>query len=216
MKDPIMKINPMQRLLILGGLAAAVSGCATSPMSKDIRTEAKATRHVSFASISRNPSAYKGEEVIWGGEIVKVLNEPNASKIYLSEIPLDRSGDPVYPAKTPGTFIARISGTADPELYKPGRVITLGGKIIEQETGAAGQLVPVITVDEIHFWQLTRRESPYGPWVGIYDDQYSGSGAEEFYPSRAEVYYTPAKNLDHQLNQSFNRSQLIQPPSRRE
>src|SRR5882672_6031443 len=123
MKDPIMKINPMQRLLILGGLAAAVSGCATSPMSKDIRTEAKATRHVSFASISRNPSAYKGEEVIWGGEIVKVLNEPNASKIYLSEIPLDRSGDPVYPAKTPGTFIARISGTADPELYKPGRVI---------------------------------------------------------------------------------------------
>jgi len=185
-------------------------------MSKDIRTEAKATRHVSFASISRNPSAYKGEEVIWGGEIVKVSNEASPSKIYLSEIPLDRSGDPVYPAKSPGSFIAEISGTLDPELYKPGRVITLGGKITEPETGAGGQVVPVVTVDEIHFWQLTRRESPYGPWVGIYDDQYSGSGAEEFYPSRAEVYYTPAKNLDQQPNQSLDRSQLTQRPSERQ
>ena len=101
-----MKINRIQRVLILGALAAAVSGCATSPMSKNIRTEAKATRDISFARISSNPTAYKGEEVIWGGEIVNVLNEPSASKIYLSEIPLQRSGEPLYPAQSPGTFIA--------------------------------------------------------------------------------------------------------------
>src|SRR6267143_7240455 len=173
MKEAIMKINRIQRLLILGGLAAAVSGCATSPMSKDIRTEAKATRHVSFATISRNPGVYKGEEVIWGGEIVKVLNEPSASKIYLSEIPLHWSGDPVYQAKSPGTFIAKMSGTLDPELYKPGRVITLGAKIADPESGPAGQMVPVVTADEIHFWQLTRRESPYALLDDSYNDQYS-------------------------------------------
>jgi outer membrane lipoprotein len=212
-----MKTNRIQRVLILSGLAAAVSGCATSPMSKNIRTEAKVTRHVSFARIARNPSAYKGEEVIWGGEIVKVLNEPGASKIYLSEIPLHRSGDPVYPAKSPGTFIAKTSGTVDPELYMPGRVITLGGKITEQETGASGQMMPVVTADEIHFWQLTRRESPYALWGGSsYYDQYSGTGAEEFYPSFAQVYYAPEKNLDKQANRSLNRTQPIQQPSQGE
>src|SRR5438132_7854234 len=129
MKEAIMKINRIQRVLILGALAAAVSGCATSPMSKNIRTEAKATRDISFARISSNPTAYKGEEVIWGGEIVNVLNEPSASKIYLSEIPLQRSGEPLYPAQSPGTFIASISRIVNSELYKPGQVITLGGKI---------------------------------------------------------------------------------------
>jgi len=203
-----MKINQIQRLLILGALAAAVSGCATSPMSKNIRTEAKATRHISFARISSNPGAYKGEEVIWGGTIVKVTNDNSVSKIYLSEIPLHRSGDPVYPAKSPGTFIATISGAVDPELYKPGRVITLGGKITDQETGPAGKTMPVVTVDEVHFWQLTRRESPYALWDASYYDQYSGTGVEEFYPSfRPEVYYAPEKNVDQQANQSLAPSQ---------
>ena len=203
-----MKTNRIGALLSVGGLVAAVSGCATSPMSKSIRAEATAARHVTVAKVLKNPTAYIGTEVIWGGAIVKVVNEPSASKIYLSEIPLDWSGDPIYYPKSSATFVAKTSGTLNPELYQPGRVLTLGGRIAEQETGAADQTAstyPVVTMQEVHFWKLQSRPFLYD---GSNYEQYSRTG--EFYRSIGqELYYLPDTGLDQQANRSLEQSQDI-------
>ena len=207
-----MKTNRIAALLIIGGLVAAVSGCATSPMSKSMRAEAKSNRKVTVATVSKSPSAFVGTEVIWGGEILKVVNETNGSEIYLSEIALGPGGAPVYPIKSRGIFIAKSSGTLDPASYQPGRVITLGGKISGQETDAADPTAPkypLVTMQEIHFWKLQSRASRDALFEPTLHDQYSPTGPEPYPTIGQELYFSPDTRLDQQANRSLEQSQDI-------
>ena len=205
-----MKTNRIAALLIIGGLGAAVSGCATSPMSKSMRAEAKSNRKVTVATVSKSPSAYMGTEVIWGGEILKVGNETNGSEIHLSEIALDRYGTPVYPVKSRGIFIAKTSGTLDREAYQPGQVVTLGGKIAGQEIDTADPAAPqypLVMVQEIRFWKLEKQVSRDARLEPAFYDQYSPTGWVPVPLPGQELYFSPDTRLDQQANRSLQQSQ---------
>ena len=72
--------------LILTGVLLLPSACA-QVMSSEVR--AKARKDLSFSAVLANPEAYRGETVIWGGQVIDTLNEPGSTLIKILQIPLD-------------------------------------------------------------------------------------------------------------------------------
>ncbi len=152
-----------------------IAGCAY-PISKELRQEA--TKEVTFPMVLRNPTAYFGSIVIWGGKIIETQNVARGSELFVLETPLDYQEMPEAEKYSQGRFIARSSTFLDPEVYKKGKKITVAGEVIGKETKPLGKTAytyPVILVKQIHLWKKYRAyyASPpayyYGPYYRPYD-----------------------------------------------
>jgi outer membrane lipoprotein len=122
-----------------------------------------------FRQVMQNPDAAKGFLVIWGGTILRTVNDPNGNRIYILELPLNSEERPKVHAGSGGRFIARSNGFLDPQVYSPGRWVTLAGLITGTQTEPLERVqytYPVLTIQEIHLWhQVTRWEMyPARPW----------------------------------------------------
>ena len=176
-----MKIQPLIKLLLLGPLLALVAGCATYPISKNLRVQA---RRVTFTQAIQNPGAVRGTTVIWGGRIVRTANNTNGAAIYVMMLPLNSDEWPEPRAGSPGRFIARSPQFLDPDLLARGRLVTIAGTLNGVESGRVQQApytYPVLNVEEVHIWRRVRH--PYGGW--FYPNVYSGWG----YPGGYGAYW---------------------------
>jgi outer membrane lipoprotein len=156
------------KFFLFGLLSLLLSGCAY-PISKELRQEAKESP--AFAMILQNPTAYTGSVVIWGGRIIQTLNTKEGTKILVLEIPLDYEERPEAKRYSRGRFIAKAPKYLDPEVYKPGRKITVAGEVIGKEVKPLGNTeytYPVVRIKEIHLW---RRDGVY-----VYPYPYYGYG----------------------------------------
>ena len=152
---------------LLGLCVFAVSGCASYPISKDLREEAG--KDITFSVVLQDPTAYEGFIVIWGGEIIKTLNLTDGTEILILDSPLDPQEMPRSAQLSQGRFIASTSQFLDPALYKKGKKITVAGEIIGKETRPLGKTeytYPVIMAKQIHLWESARYRLYYGPYYG--------------------------------------------------
>ena len=143
-------------------------GCA-SPISKQLRQEV--TEDVTFPMVLKNPSAYEGDIVLWGGFIIKTVNLEEGVEIFVLETPLDHWEEPEPQQYSRGRFIAKTAKFLDPEVYAKGRKITLAGKIVGGATHPLGQtqyLYPVVMVKQLHLWKKAPASPYYYPWYGPY------------------------------------------------
>lgn len=155
---------------LLGLFLFMISGCA-SPISKELRQEA--SKELTFPTVLKNPTAYVGSIVIWGGKIIETHNIAEGSEILASEIPLDYQEMPEAEKYSQGRFIAKSSTFLDPVVYKKGKKITVAGEIIGKETKPLGKTkytYPTILIKQIHLWRRMRLypySTPYGwGWYG--------------------------------------------------
>lgn len=154
------------RVCLLGVLLASVSGCVTSPISKELRKQAKP---LTLTQVAANPSTYTGTVVIWGGQVVNTVNSTNGGSIYVLELPLNDVDRPQSPGVSPGRFIARSRGFIDPEVFKAGRLITVAGTIAGVETEPLQKMqytYPVVAIDELHLWHRVYYTYPGWGWYG--------------------------------------------------
>lgn len=173
------------RLLILVVLAA-LSGCASYPISKNLKKEAKP---VTLAQVTSDPAAVTGTTVIWGGRIIDTLNDTNGGAIYILELPLDSDGKPNPLGLPGGRFIAASPGFLDPDAFPNERFITVAGQIqgVRTEPVQKTQYTyPVLTIEQTHLWPEDYPEEAYygycypgcywdpGWWYG--DGWYGGVG----------------------------------------
>jgi outer membrane lipoprotein len=172
--------------VLLGLFLLFLWGCAY-PISKELRQEAKGSP--TFAMVLQDPTAYTGSVVIWGGSIIQTLNAKEGTEILVLEAPLGYEGMPEGTRYSQGRFIAKTPKYLDPEIYKPGRRITIAGEIVGKEIRPLGKTeyaYPVAVIKEIHLWGRHRvyvYPSPYywygpgwwGPWPyggwGYWDDR---------------------------------------------
>jgi outer membrane lipoprotein len=175
------------RLVLAGLWLLGVAGCVTYPMTKPLREQAKATKDVAFATIQQNPKAYEGRTVIWGGEILEAVNGSNGGAIYVLQAPLDTEGRPASTKMSQGRFVGRSPGFLDPEVYRKGEIITIGGDLSGTETrniGNANYACPVIMLREVYFWRpgpaVYMSPSPWG-WYGPYGPYYGGFYGPYYY-----------------------------------
>jgi len=172
-----MTNHKLIKWLFTGLIAAALLGCASSPISKQVRGEVQ--KNLTFPMVLKDPTAYKGSIILWGGSIIETVTVPEGSEIYVLQTPLDYVEMPEAARYSEGRFIARSSVFLDPEIYKNGKKITLAGEITGQENhplGKANYAYPVVQIKEIHLWSDKRGYYYPYPYYGYYDWFYSPYG----------------------------------------
>ena len=147
-----------------------LSGCA-HVISKEIRK--KVDSSLTFEEVIQNPLAYKGKTVIWGGEVVKTLNQNVTTEIEVVQIPLDSTEAPKISNTSEGRFLILVNKYLDPYLYRKGRRITVAGEILGEKIQPLGEMdyrYPLILSKQIHLWgEYYYYPYPYHyPW-GYYD-----------------------------------------------
>lgn len=153
---------PLRWLLI----SLALVGCNASPFSAQLRKEAK--QQPSFAQISANPSAYRGQHVILGGSIVQTTNQARTTEIEILQRPLDSYDDrPEDTDQSFGRFLARCPGFLDSAIYAKGREVTIAGEIQGREERPLDQTqypYPVVQCRQIHLWPSQPPNAYYYPY----------------------------------------------------
>ncbi|MBY0475506.1 MAG: Slp family lipoprotein [Nitrosomonas sp.] len=113
--------------------------------------------NVSYNQLSHDINNYKDEPVRWGGVIINVENEKNASLMQVLYYPLDFGGRPQPHKAGEGRFVVKTTEFLDPEVYAKDKEITVVGVIagdIEQTVGKRIIQVPLLSATAIHLWPI--------------------------------------------------------------
>jgi outer membrane lipoprotein len=178
-----MKMRFMKPTIFLLGLAlVTLSGCATYPVAKNLRQQAKP---VTLAQATENPGAHAGTVVIWGGRIIKTDNATNGGTLYVLKLPLDGNGKPQTHAESPGRFIANSPEFLNPEMYQRGHLVTVAGTLAGLETGLvqkASYTYPVVSIKQAHVWPVEASVIYYNYPAGYWGGYYWGGYYYPYYP----------------------------------
>jgi outer membrane lipoprotein len=176
----------VKALALILGLYLVV-GCS-HVMSSGIRQAAK--KEISLPMVLQNPDSYLGQTVIWGGVIIETVNVKQGTEIKVLETPLYSDGFPQDREQSHGRFIGETSEYLDPEIYRKGTKVTIGGELKGtkvQPLGETSYPYPVISVKEMHLWkdEALLYGAPYPgyfwyPWY--YDPWYYPYWGPGYYP----------------------------------
>ncbi len=153
-------------------LVLLVTGCATLPPELD-----GAVADLRVQEVRLEPARFEGQRVRWGGTIVYVENRADSTLVEMVARELDGTGRPVESDVSQGRFIARFDRFLEPEIYAPGRLLTVTGPLAGTTAGQIGDFpydFPVVEVTASRLWQpLPMRRgyydydpfySPWRPW----------------------------------------------------
>ena len=154
---------------------ATVSACTATPaISKQFRQEATLT--LEYTDIRLNTDRYIGEKVILGGYILEITNQPDHSQLLILQAPLDSRNEPMSRDLSRGRFLVDASRFLDPEVYSPGRKVTVGGVVRGKEKQQIGEIdyeMPVIDSKELTLWaEDAEYYRPYWPYYPYYHAPY--------------------------------------------
>lgn len=146
-------------------LLAALAACA--PMSQDIRRQADES--APFSEIQKNPDKFSGMVVIWGGVIIETTNLKELTAIKVMQTALDLQQRPTDLDRSQGRFIIRVDRFLDPDIFKKGRQVTVGGEIAGSEIQPIGEIqytYPVVQAKELKLWEqpVPYPSYYYDPW----------------------------------------------------
>jgi len=154
----------MKRILPLLVGIFFIASCA--PFSRTIMDQIDP--NLSFSAVLKDPSAFVGKTVLWGGIIIETLNDPHETIIKVRQTDLDYQTRPANLDRSQGRFLVTYSEFLDPAIYKEGREITVAGQIRGEEVlplGNSNYTYPVVAAKEIHLWEIMIPYRPlYPPW----------------------------------------------------
>ncbi len=137
---------PILALLMLGGCA--------SPLSREALRAAD--RDLQFEEVRANPQAHIGQTTVLGGRIADISVGREGTELEILRYQLGRRDRPREPVTQNGRFLARTGRILDPDLYRPGRLVSLTGRVVGLETRELrGRPVDylVFEIGDIHRWE---------------------------------------------------------------
>ncbi len=143
------------RLLFLLSVVLGLTGCATfSPV---------AGRFPPVTPRQAQAGGHNGTVVRWGGTLIHTETESSQTCFTVLAFPLDSAGRPRLGRESAdeGRFLACVPGFYDPQLYAPGREVTVIGAIrgiAEKKVGGFSYHYPRLAVTTVHLWPLKRPE----------------------------------------------------------
>lgn len=177
-KYPAKSVGKTLFLLICATLAALLSACATTKPPQPVAAPPQVL--ATPQQVTAEPAGKLGRTVRWGGRVIGVNVEQEATVIEILALPLDSEGRPKESDSQGGRFLARNPGFLEPEVYRPGREITVSGTlttIVTQPVGKQSYSYPVVEVSGLHLWP-EREERPvyiydsWGSWGPYYRPYY--------------------------------------------
>ncbi len=148
-------------LLIMLLFASFSTGCAPV-ISKELRQRIDAG--LTVAHVRKDPEAFKGRWVMWGGVIVEAKNLKEGTMIEVLNTAITAEGRPKELDRSEGRFLALYDGYLDIAVYTEGREVTIAGDIQGKRVSALGEIeytYPLVSVKEIHLWQRKTEEKVY-------------------------------------------------------
>jgi outer membrane lipoprotein len=112
----------MQRFIYMLPIVAMLGACATVPTP--LKGEFSQLNPAQAVS-----SGQTGEQVRWGGEIIKVTPGESATCFELLSRQLDSRARPRQVDSSDGRFLACRAGFYDPEVFLKGRELTVTGTV---------------------------------------------------------------------------------------
>lgn len=150
-----------------------LAGCASIPAPLDVPVSAATADGASA-------QARTGDRVRWGGEVIEVETTADRSCFQLLSRPLDARARPRQVDGQHGRFLACRDGFYDPQVFQPGRELTVLGTVRgERATRRVGEYdytMPVVDAEVIYLWPPRIDYEPiyvtpypwwspwYGPW----------------------------------------------------
>ena len=140
----------------LAALGLAVwAGCAPSLIPKEVR--AGLSSGISFKEVIKEPDAFIGKRVLWGGQVASVQFTKEGVYLFISQMPVNGSGRPRASEATEGRFIAFADRPLDAAIYKEGTLISVVGVINGQRQlpmvgGFLDYVYPLVTAEHIYWW----------------------------------------------------------------
>ena len=147
-----MKMPTLTRLGLMAALLVTLAGC-TAAISKPLRDQADET--IGVRAVRENPRPYVGETLIWGGDIIEITPFAEVTRVKVLQKPLDYRLEPRSVDVSEGRFLSVYEGFLDPEIFSPGRRVTVAGELTGIESLPLGETqyaYPVLKVREIHLW----------------------------------------------------------------
>jgi len=145
-------------------LPLALSACATSPLDTSGIDSQRSPRQMVEAMPGKVAT-----RVQWGGRIVSVVNQEQATLIEVLSYPVSRDGLPNIYRKPTGRFVLRRGGFLEPRDYAPGRLVTVVGTVramTRTTVGGADLVVPLLRAEQLHLW-AERYQHRSGPRFGF-------------------------------------------------
>ena len=152
----------MRKITFMVFLLGWTVSCA--PFSGEVMQEVDKT--LTFEEVQKNPDAYQGKTVLWGGLIIETTNRQKETILKVRETELDMEKRPTNMDRSKGRFLIRYTGFLDPLLYKEGREVTAVGEIGGAEilpVGNSQYSYPVVLAREIHLWERVPEYYPMNP-----------------------------------------------------
>ena len=144
-----------------------MTSCA--PLSGEILRQVDET--LTYPVVRQDPDRYAGKMVLWGGVLVEIANKQEETDLKIRQTELDIEKRPKKLDHTAGRFIVRYPGFLDPAIYKPGREITVAGKVAGKEVLPLENIqysYPVVAAEEIYLWEIPDPVRPYYPYYWGY------------------------------------------------
>jgi len=145
------------------GLLAFIGGCVPV-ISKTLLKEAQI---IPFRELSSEPERFRGKTVILGGIILDLKVEKEKTVLEVLQVPASAYERPKDIEKSEGRFIVEYPSFLDPEIYKKGKAITVGGVVRGKEIGKIGErelVYPLIEGKEIYLWAPEEKEMRCEIW----------------------------------------------------
>ena len=117
-----MKIQD-EILAVVAVLIFISSGCVRA-ISNDLRAQVE--EEISIRQVIKNPAAFQGQMVIWGGVIVKAENLKKGTFLEILQKPISSEERPRNVDQSEGRFLALYEGYLDVAIYSMGREISSG------------------------------------------------------------------------------------------
>jgi len=175
MAEKVQSMKNWFRSFLLLFLAVLLSGCV-HVISKDLREAADPG--ATFGEILKNPNAYKGKGVVWGGEIIETTNKQDGTTlIEVFQRSLTWREEPT--GSSEGRFLVRVDSYLDTYVYRKGRKITVAGELLGEDVRPLGEMdyrYPLVLSRQLHLWEYYYPSSyyyspgwyynPWYPWWG--------------------------------------------------
>jgi outer membrane lipoprotein len=127
-----------------------ITGCQTIPSELELYSP-----DLELAQVMEQPEDYQGQQVRWGGTVVKVENANQTSRIEVLAYSLNNYARPIPGQPSQGRFIVDIEGFIDPLVYTQGREVTVTGSVTGGQNGLIGGFdyrYPVIKGETHKLW----------------------------------------------------------------
>ncbi len=155
-------------------LSIVLSGCNRYQVIPDHLVK-QVNDKLSYEQVKRSPETYRGQTVVWGGEVLSAIRDADRTTVEVLEIPLTKDHFPLNsPASSRGRFLAIDSRgeIIDPAIFKEGSRITVIGEILDSRTETRAKAAydfPVLAIRDMTMWEeRTRGNYPFAGYNHYY------------------------------------------------